>query len=68
MDLIIVGHVMYYFKEEMQTLIEKFTTWLNPGGVILMSHSAPNDLFCEIGTDAVTYCKPFNFDLDQLAS
>ena len=48
-DLIIVGHVMYYFKEDFQTVIEKFISWLNPGGAILMSHSAPHDLFMKMG-------------------
>lgn len=56
-DLIIVGHVMYYIKEDFHTVIERFTRWLNPGGAILMSHSAPHDLFLKMGKCKKT-CSP----------
>ncbi len=49
-DIIILGHMLYYCIEDIHSVIQRCCTWLTPNGLILLSHSAPNDLILDIGT------------------
>ena len=47
-DLVVLGHVLYYFMPEVEALLRRALGWLRPGGVLLLSHSAPHPVLMQI--------------------